>query len=116
MLLSPCKLTEGLKPLLTAASAPRVINIVSGGMYSQKLDVAALIAESESGYSGSTTYARQKRALMVLTEEWGQTVGGAGHCSQRYAPRLGRHPRSPRGLTNLLQSNQAHFALLRGGG
>jgi NAD(P)-dependent dehydrogenase (short-subunit alcohol dehydrogenase family) len=70
LLLSPCRLTEGLKPLLEKASAPRVVNVVSGGMYSQKLDVDALLNEDEGEYSGSATYARQKRALMVLTEEW----------------------------------------------
>jgi dehydrogenase/reductase SDR family protein 12 len=70
LLLSPWRLTQGLKPLLLKAEAPRVINIVSGGMYSQKLDVAALQMPDTGAYSGSVAYARQKRALMVLTEEW----------------------------------------------
>lgn len=69
LLLSPYRLTEGLKPLLKKAAAPRVINVVSGGMYSQKLEVKKLIARPE-GYSGSVAYARAKRALMVMTEEW----------------------------------------------
>ena len=51
------------------AAQPRVINVVSGGMYSQKLDVDKLQARQE-GYSGSVAYARCKRALTVLTEEW----------------------------------------------
>jgi len=70
LLLSPYRLTEGLKPLLQLAEAPRVINVVSGGMYSQKLDVDALLNEDGKDYSGSVAYAREKRALMVLTEEW----------------------------------------------
>ncbi|MEH6580772.1 MAG: SDR family NAD(P)-dependent oxidoreductase [Halioglobus sp.] len=70
LLLSPCRLTEGLKPLLLKASEPRVINVVSGGMYSQKLDVDALPNSNGNSYSGSAAYAREKRALMVLTEEW----------------------------------------------
>ncbi|MFT4519956.1 MAG: dehydrogenase/reductase SDR family protein 12 [Halioglobus sp.] len=70
LLLSPYRLTEGLKPLLAKAPAARVINVVSGGMYSQKLDVDLLLGEDGGKYSGSATYARQKRALMVMTEEW----------------------------------------------
>jgi NAD(P)-dependent dehydrogenase (short-subunit alcohol dehydrogenase family) len=70
LLLSPYRLTEGLKPLLAKAPSPRVINVVSGGMYSQKLDVDALQMPDDSDYSGSTAYARQKRALMVLTQLW----------------------------------------------
>ena len=70
LLLSPAKLTQGLLPLLAKASSPRVINVVSGGMYSQKLNVDTLLHAGDGDYSGSATYARQKRALMVLTEEW----------------------------------------------
>ena len=70
LLLSPHRLTVGLKPLLLQAQSPRVINIVSGGMYSQKLDVARLKNGIGDHYSGSAAYAREKRALMVLTEEW----------------------------------------------
>jgi dehydrogenase/reductase SDR family protein 12 len=70
LLLSPYRLTMGLKPLLLRASAPRVINVVSGGMYSQRLQVDRLLNDSASKYSGSVAYAREKRALMVLTEEW----------------------------------------------
>lgn len=69
LLLSPYRLTEGLKPLLAAASQGRVINVVSGGMYSQPLAVDKLVAKA-SNYSGSVAYARAKRALMVLTEQW----------------------------------------------
>ena len=71
LLLSPYRLTEALRPLLAAAPQGRVINVVSGGMYSQPLQVHKLIAREE-GYSGSVAYARCKRALMVLTEQWAQ--------------------------------------------
>lgn len=71
LLLSPYRLTEGLRPLLAAAPEGRVINVVSGGMYSQPLQVRKLVAREE-GYSGSVAYARCKRALMVLTEQWAQ--------------------------------------------
>jgi dehydrogenase/reductase SDR family member 12 len=78
LLLSPYRLTEGLKPLLAKASSPRVINVVSGGMYSQKLDVDALQMPDNSDYSGSVAYARQKRALMVVTQEWAKEWASEG--------------------------------------
>ncbi|MCP4467799.1 MAG: SDR family NAD(P)-dependent oxidoreductase [Halieaceae bacterium] len=70
LLLSPYRLTEGLSPLLLQTGEGRVINVVSGGMYTSKLDVDALPNDGNSSYSGSAAYAREKRALMVLTEEW----------------------------------------------
>ncbi|MDG2045897.1 MAG: SDR family NAD(P)-dependent oxidoreductase [Halioglobus sp.] len=70
LLLSPYCLTEGLKPLLLMASSPRVVNVVSGGMYSESLNIDELIVPDTDAYSGSVAYARQKRALMVLTQEW----------------------------------------------
>jgi NAD(P)-dependent dehydrogenase (short-subunit alcohol dehydrogenase family) len=70
LLLSPYRLTEGLKPLLQKADAARVINVVSGGMYTQRLDVKALEHDDPAKYSGSVAYARAKRALMVQTAQW----------------------------------------------
>jgi NAD(P)-dependent dehydrogenase (short-subunit alcohol dehydrogenase family) len=69
LLLSPFRLTLGLHPLLVEAQHARVVNVVSGGMYTQALDVDTLQAP-EADYSGSVAYARCKRALMVLTEQW----------------------------------------------
>jgi dehydrogenase/reductase SDR family protein 12 len=69
LLLGPYILTEGLRPALAAAESPRVVNVLSGGMYSQKIRVDDL--QSQRGrYSGTTAYARAKRGLMILTEEW----------------------------------------------
>ena len=70
LLLSPYRLTMGLKPLLLKSSEPRIINVVSGGLYSQQLDVDSLHNENLRAYLGSVAYAREKRALMVLTQEW----------------------------------------------
>jgi len=78
LLLSPVRLTEGLKPLLLRAQSPRVINVVSGGMYSQKLDVGKLAGQDAEKFSGSVAYARQKRALMVVTEEWARQWADQG--------------------------------------
>lgn len=69
LLLSPWRLTRALLPLLRKADRARVVNVVSGGMYTQKLSVDELQASPER-YAGATAYARCKRALMVVTEAW----------------------------------------------
>ena len=69
LLLSPWRLTRAIRPLLAAAGSSRVVNVVSGGMYSQPLSVDDLEAIPE-GYNGAVAYARCKRALTVVTEEW----------------------------------------------
>ena len=71
LLLSPWRLTRALYPLLKAAGESRVINVVSGGMYTQAMNVEELQAKPE-GYNGAIAYARCKRALTVVTEEWAE--------------------------------------------
>jgi NAD(P)-dependent dehydrogenase (short-subunit alcohol dehydrogenase family) len=46
-----------------------VVNVLSGGMYTQKIDVEDLQSE-KTGYSGAVAYARAKRGLLIVTEEW----------------------------------------------
>lgn len=71
LLLAPFILTERLKPLLSKSSSARVVNVLSGGMYSQKIQVDDL--QSKNGkYSGAVAYARAKRGLMILTEVWAE--------------------------------------------
>ncbi|MFT4809166.1 MAG: dehydrogenase/reductase SDR family protein 12 [Paraglaciecola sp.] len=75
LLLGPYILTERLYPLLAKSESARVVNVLSGGMYSQKIQVNDL--QSQRGkYSGSTAYARAKRGLMILTEEWAKRWQG----------------------------------------
>lgn len=69
LLLSPYILTEKLHPLLARSGSARVVNVSSGGMYTQKIRVDDLQTERGS-YSGSVAYARAKRGLMILTEVW----------------------------------------------
>jgi len=78
LLLSPYRLTEGLYPLLKKTErGARIINVVSGGMYTQKLRVDDL--QNEKGqYSGSVAYARAKRALMVKSEQWAEDWANDG--------------------------------------
>jgi NAD(P)-dependent dehydrogenase (short-subunit alcohol dehydrogenase family) len=75
LLLGPTILTEQLMPLL--AEDARVINVLSGGMYSQKIRVNDL--EFKKGkYNGSIAYARAKRGLMIKTEEWANAYKNSG--------------------------------------
>ena len=74
MVLGPFMLTSELLPLLRATpGGARVLWIASGGMYTQSLDVDALEMGAD-GYSGTTAYARAKRAQVVLAEEWGKRL------------------------------------------
>jgi NAD(P)-dependent dehydrogenase (short-subunit alcohol dehydrogenase family) len=76
-LLSPFLLTELLLPGLRESAPARVINVVSGGMYLSGLEADDL--EFERGkFDGSRAYARAKRALMVLTEQWAEQLAGSG--------------------------------------
>lgn len=71
LLLSPYILTERLQPLLAQSGHGRVVNVSSGGMYTQKIHPDDL--QSQRGkYSGSVAYARAKRGLMILTEIWAE--------------------------------------------
>ncbi|EED36928.1 dehydrogenase/reductase [Luminiphilus syltensis NOR5-1B] len=70
LLMSPWRLTEGLHPLLAGHEQPaRVINVVSGGMYTERLECDQLVMTPEH-YNGPKAYARAKRGLTVLTEQW----------------------------------------------
>jgi NAD(P)-dependent dehydrogenase (short-subunit alcohol dehydrogenase family) len=62
--------THLLTPFLLTQELPaaRVIFVASGGMYTQRLDVAAL-DPGPAGYDGTTAYARCKRAQVALAEE-----------------------------------------------
>ena len=47
----------------------RVINVVSGGMYAERLNLKRLNTSAD-GYRGARAYAQCKRALSVMTEIW----------------------------------------------
>lgn len=75
--LGPFLLTSLLLPQLQACAPARIINVSSGGMYTQKLDVEDLQFERKS-YSGPRAYAQAKRALVILTELWAEKLDGSG--------------------------------------
>ena len=74
---APFLLTRMLMPALLAAAPSRVITVSSGGMYTQRLDLATLQLPA-SGYRGVTAYARAKRAQVALSREWARRMAGTG--------------------------------------
>jgi dehydrogenase/reductase SDR family protein 12 len=70
-------LTSLLIPLLTVSAPSRIVNVSSGGMYTQKLDVGDLQFERKP-FNGVTAYAQAKRAQVVLTELWAKKLAGLG--------------------------------------
>jgi dehydrogenase/reductase SDR family protein 12 len=64
-------LTEKLLPTLAARSGARVINVSSGGMYTQRIRLDDLETR-QLAYKGPDVYARTKRAQVMLTRLWAQ--------------------------------------------
>ncbi len=76
-LVAPFLLSGLLLDRLGAAVPSRVIQVSSGGMYTQRFDLAALEMGAD-GYEGTVAYARVKRAQLVLMHEWVRRLDGAG--------------------------------------
>lgn len=68
-------LTMQLADTLAASRDPRIINVSSGGMYTQKIEVDDL-ENSKGTYHGATAYARAKRGIVILTRLWAERF----HC------------------------------------
>ncbi|QGG95946.1 SDR family NAD(P)-dependent oxidoreductase [Actinomarinicola tropica] len=73
---APHLLTSALLPRLTAGGG-RVVTMSSGGMYTQPLDVDALV-DPPQPFDGTRAYARAKRAQVVLNAEWARRHPEAG--------------------------------------
>ena len=76
-LLAPFLLTGLLLPALEAAGSARVLQVSSGGMYTQRFDLDALEMPPDA-YDGTVAYARVKRAQLVLLHEWARRLVGRG--------------------------------------
>jgi len=72
-LLGPFLLNQLLLPALGASSPGRVLTVSSGGMYTQRFDLASLETAS-ARYDGVKAYAQVKRAQLVLNHEWPRHV------------------------------------------
>jgi len=75
--LGPFLLTNLLIPPLKASAPSRIVNVSSGGMYTQKLDVGDLQFEQKP-FNGVIAYAQAKRAQVILTEMWAEKLAGSG--------------------------------------
>lgn len=64
-------LTERIHPLLVKGAPSRIINVSSGGMYTQRIRPDDLETE-RIPYDGPTAYARTKRGQVILSELWAE--------------------------------------------
>lgn len=76
-LLSGFLLTNLLLPRLIESAPSRVINVSSGGMYTQGVSLSNLQWE-KGDYDGTKAYARTKRGQVILTEMWSDMLDGTG--------------------------------------
>ncbi len=72
--LGPFLLTALLLPALRRSAPSRVINVSSGGMYTERIHLDDLQLEKR-GFDGARFYAHTKRAEVILSEEWGRRLG-----------------------------------------
>jgi dehydrogenase/reductase SDR family member 12 len=73
----PFLLTKLLAPLLLRSAPARVINVSSGGMYTQGLQLEDL-QSARGKFRGTVAYARSKRIEVVLSELWSLRLAGTG--------------------------------------
>lgn len=73
----PFLLTNLLVPLLEESAPARIVNVSSGGMYTQRIHLDDLQTSDEE-FDGPTAYARSKRAEVMLTETWAERLRGTG--------------------------------------
>jgi NAD(P)-dependent dehydrogenase (short-subunit alcohol dehydrogenase family) len=75
--LSGFLLTNLLLPRLQESAPARIVNVSSGGMYTQGVSLGNL-QWKKGEYNGSKAYARTKRMQVILTEMWAGMVEGTG--------------------------------------
>ena len=75
--LGPFLLTNLLIPLLAESEPARIVNVSSGGMYTQRVHLDDLQMDHEE-FDGPVAYARSKRAEVTLTETWAERLRGTG--------------------------------------
>jgi dehydrogenase/reductase SDR family protein 12 len=83
--LAPFRLSLLLSPLLRQSGRSVIVTVSSGGMYTQRFDLANL-QMSEADYRGVRAYARAKRAQVVLAHEWFSRWGADGVASYSMHP------------------------------
>lgn len=84
-------LTESLIPRLQASAPSRIVNVTSGGMYTERIRPDDLQFE-RGRYTGTAAYARTKRGQVILTELWAQRLAGSGVVVHAMHPGWARTP------------------------
>ena len=75
--LGPFALTELLLPALRRGAPSRIVNVSSGGMYTQRLQADDLQLERHD-YDPPAFYAHAKRCEVILTELWAERLHATG--------------------------------------
>ncbi|MEM7586506.1 MAG: SDR family NAD(P)-dependent oxidoreductase [Acidobacteriota bacterium] len=75
--LGPFLLTHELLPNLKQAPQGRILNVSSGGMYTQRLDLRDTQWQGRK-FDGVVAYAQTKRAEVILTELWAEQLQVSG--------------------------------------
>jgi dehydrogenase/reductase SDR family protein 12 len=75
--LGPFLLTKLLTALMSRSAPARIINVSSGGMYTQRLHADDL-QMSDEDFNGPAAYARSKRAQVILAEMWAKRLWDTG--------------------------------------
>ena len=70
-------LTYDLLPKLMQSKDPRIVDVTSGGMYTQKLNIN-LMLKGFKIHDGMKSYAQTKRAQVILCQIWGQKLKKLG--------------------------------------
>jgi dehydrogenase/reductase SDR family protein 12 len=76
-LLGPFLLTELLLPRLLTSAPARIVEVSSGGMYYQRIDVTDPHSENRD-YVGTEVYSRTKRGQVIVTEMRAAALAGTG--------------------------------------
>jgi dehydrogenase/reductase SDR family member 12 len=75
--LGPFLLTKLLIGLLQSSAPSRIVNVSSGGMYTQGLHLDDL-QSAQGRFRGAVAYSRSKRIEVILTELWARRLQGTG--------------------------------------
>ncbi len=75
--LGPFLLTGLLLPALRRGAPARIVNVSSGGMYSERLRADDLELDQRD-YGPAAFYAHTKRCEVILTELWAEHLRGSG--------------------------------------
>lgn len=70
-------LTNLLIPRLAESAPARIVNVTSGGMYSERIRPDDMQFEKRE-YKGAVAYAHAKRGQVILTEMWARRLEGTG--------------------------------------